>query len=235
MRLWIAAALVVMPLVAHAGPPQTGPLYSRDQLRAFDIAGLKLDVSNGDLERNLIADGYKETKPQVGLFGPDFVKDDKSIGSLEFDRGDGVWIVNSLSYTQDFKDTQFVYGLKEKIVQKFGEPTDYVDRGTSLFLSYHPKFDVDPRDESAMCPRTGDHCSKEDHDRFQHERFKAVLYVRITPNQVSLSLSDRQPGEDARASAAEAEAGARERARRAEEEAALARAKENTKSVKVGF
>ncbi len=59
--------------------------------------------------------------------------------------------------------------------------------------------------------------------------------MRITPNQVSLSLSDRQPGEDARASAAEAEAGARERARRAEEEAALARAKENTKSVKVGF
>jgi uncharacterized protein YegP (UPF0339 family) len=192
MRALFTAAFVVFPAMAMAAEP-TGPTYSPDQVRAFAVAGLKANMTQDEAGKLLKDSGFQgsfSTFSQDEKQANGWAKAEQTVFPFRFKAKDGSIRLWEVAFKQKFDKEQAVDGLKAKVVERYGQPTEVV--GDTLIYRVSHKVDHTKVDFCLNYGNAGNAYNGVDEATYWRERRAPELRVQVTPTALTLQLPDQE-------------------------------------------
>lgn len=212
----MTAAAVALALLESTMNANAGPTYSREQIRAFSLADLRLGMTQSEAEKVLDAAGYEGRFPKE-VEDPNMVKPwiqfDRAVFVSRYTDELGVNRIWRIRYGQSFDVALSIEDLRRRVVTKYGAPTDLVGRSEIDGDTYHVPFTTEHSrarfcDAGAdpSCWRTltlGTTLSADAVQRaFKAEILEPTLSVEYQPKVLYLTLTDHGLNEAAKSAAA---------------------------------
>lgn len=192
MRALFAAAIAVLPTITMAAEP-TGPTYSPDQIRTFAVAGLKTNMTQDEAGKLLKDSGFQgsfSTFSQDEKQANGWAKAEQTAFPFRFKAKDGSIRLWEVAFKQKFDREQSIDGLKAKVINRYGQPTEVV--GDTLIYRVSHKIDHARADFCLNYGNAGNNCNGVDEATYWRERRAPELRVQVTPTALTLQLSDQE-------------------------------------------
>lgn len=189
-------AVTISTSSSHA--ENTGPTYSSEQILNFDLAGLKLDMTDVEAANAMKAAGYEgKFDQEISDYVKGWQQVDRAIFPFRYVAKDGKVRLWGIQFKQIFDVNMSEDVLRAKIVEKYGEPTK-VDGGELVYETPWPYDKISKREADSCISFGGTFCSDnpfnsqyELRDAFNAVLQRPQLRVRISPKELVVNLDHR--------------------------------------------
>ena len=177
---------------------ENGPTYSSEQILNFDLAGLKLNMTDVDAARAMTEAGYEgKWDQEISDYVKGWQQVDRAIFPFRYAAKDGKIRLWSIKYKQIFDVNMSEDILKTKIVEKYGEPTK-VENGELVYETPWPYDKIKKSDAHSCIVFSGSFCEDnpfesqhELEEAYNNAEMRPQLRVRISPKELVVDLNFR--------------------------------------------
>ncbi|MBL0406535.1 hypothetical protein JKG68_21485 [Microvirga aerilata] len=205
LSITCAAFLAMATPASMSHAEEKGPTYSSEQILNFELAGLKLNMTDVDAAKAMTDAGYEgKWDQEISDYVKGWQQVDRAIFPFRYIAKDGKVRLWSVKYKQIFDVNMSEDILKAKITEKYGEPTK-IENGDLVYESPWPYDKITKNDAHSCIFFSGSFCKnnpfKSKHElevAYNNAEMRPQLRVSIGPKELVVDLNFRLAVEEAK-------------------------------------